>query len=464
MQLHQNHTNAVQPTSPPVPHLPANNHTPSASPWGTPDLSSKRVGTFDPAYQSPRHVNALAQPQQPSPWERSVRTPWSTAPSEQSQDGWSTGDGTSSLTVSNLEQHNQQQLHPEPALPVLPEAVSVPTEPKIHTPEVPRQDVSAVQPPTDIPPTTGDETPDPPAIKSRKKSVPLPKGAAPQPQPLQQPSKSQVTSVSVHSPTVKTVWSKDDDGKKSLGVSIGFREIQEAEAKQSEVRKATLERERAAAASRNITTPTDDPPVPTTTSWGLPTSQVQTGRKEPPSAGPPTPAVPVWTSVVKPPATKTMKEIQEEERRKKVEQQQAQEKEAVNVTVRRSHAEAVSKVFTFAPDDLVPILIYYKQPTVTPSPAWTTVGANGKTTTSSQLVRPTVVVTSSATPTVATKSPANVASPSPRSSAPSKVVISAVKNEDAAANPSLDFLKWLTDSLKGLNQSVNRMQLVFDEF
>jgi hypothetical protein len=33
-------------------------------------------------------------------------------------DGWSTGDGTSSLTVSNLEQHNQQQLRPEPTLPV----------------------------------------------------------------------------------------------------------------------------------------------------------------------------------------------------------------------------------------------------------------------------------------------------------------------------------------------------------
>lgn len=56
----------------------------------------------------------------------------------------------------------------------------------------------------------------------------------------------------------------------------------------------------------------------------------------------------------------------------------------------------------------------------------------------------------------------NGASPSPRSPAPAKVVASVVKNEDAATNPSLDFLKWLTDSLKGLNQSVNRMWPVFD--
>lgn len=342
---------------------------------------------------------------------------------------------------------------------MLPEAVSVTTEPNLHTPEVPQQDV---QTPADTSLPTRDENFEPPVTKTRKKSAALTKGMVPQPQPQQQPSKSQVTSVSVHSPTVKTVWSKDDDGKKPSGVSIGFREIQEAEVKQSEARKAALERERAVVASRNIATPTDDSPVPTTTSWGLPTSQVQTGRKEPISTGSPAPAVPVWTSVVKPPATKTMKEIQEEERHRKMEQQQAQEKEAINTTVRRSHAEAVSKVFASTRDDLVPILIDFKPPTVTPSPAWTTVGANGKTSSNSQHPRPTVVVTSPAIPSVALRSPAIGASPSPRSPAPAKVVTSVVKNEDATANPSLDFLKWLTDSLKGLNQSVNRMELVFD--
>lgn len=354
VQLHQNHhTNIVQPASPSVPHLPTHNYTPSASPWGTPDLTLKRVGILDPTYQSPRHVNALAQPQQPSPWERSVRTPWSTAPSEHAPDSWSSGDVTSSLTVSNLEQHNQQQLRPEPTLPVLPEAASATTESHLHTPEVPRQDVLVAQPPTDIPPVTRDEIPEPLVTKPRKKSVVPSKGTVAQPQPQQQvqqqqqPSKPQVTSPSVHSPTVKTVWSKDDDGKKPSGVSIGFREIQEAEAKQSEARKAALERERAAAANRNTTTPTEDSPVLATTSWGLPTSQVQTGRKEPTLVGSPTPAAPVWTNVVKPPATKTMKEIQEEERRKKAEQQQVQEKETTNATVRRSHAEAVSKVFAF---------------------------------------------------------------------------------------------------------------------
>ena len=362
VQLHQNHpTNIVRPVPPSVPHSPAHNYTPSASPWGTPDLSSlKRAGVFDPTYQSPRHANNIVQPQQPSPWERSVRTPWSAVPPEHPSDGWPTGTGTSSLTVSNLEQHNQQQLRPEPTLPVLPEVVSAATELNFQTPEAPQRDAPTVQLQTDTPQATLNEALEPPVTKPRKKSTSPPKATAsqlqPQPQIQQQPqsslpSKPQVApSVSVHSQTVKTVWSKDDDGqKKPSGVSIGFREIQEAEVKQSEARRAALERERAAAAVRNISTPTDDSPVPTTTSWGLPTSQVQTGRKEPTLAGSPTPAAPVWTNVVKPPTTKkTMKEIQEEERRKKLEQKQTQEKETTNVAVRRSHAEAVSKVFVFA--------------------------------------------------------------------------------------------------------------------
>ena len=102
----------------------------------------------------------------------------------------------------------------------------------------------------------------------------------------------------------------------------------------------------------------------------------------------------------------------------------------------------------------------FKTSAVTPGPAWTTVGANGRTAVTSQLARPTAAVNSPPKPSLVTRPPANGASPSPRSPAPAKVVTSTVKNEDAAANPSLDFLKWLTDSLKGLNQSVNRTSLV----
>lgn len=438
-----------------MPHLPARDHTPSASPWGTPDLSLKRAGTFDPAIQSPRHVNALAQPQQSSPWERSVRSPWSPHPSGHSPDGWPTGDGTSSLTVSNLEQHNQQQLRPEPTLPVLPEVVSV-VESNLDRPEVPQQDVFTAQPLIDNPPVAQDETLDPPAAKSRKKSVSSTKAAV---SPLQQqprppaPSKPQAVSVQ---PLAKTVWSKDDDGKKASGVSIGFREIQEAEAKQSEARKAALERDRVTSAARNVNTPTDDSPVQTTTSWGLPTSQVQTGRKEPTSTRSATPATPVWTNVVKPPATKrTMKEIQEEERRKKLEQQ-VQEKEVTNAAVRRTPAETAPKVFLFAFSHLAPTLIDPETSSVTPSPAWTTVGSNGKTSLVSQHARPAVLVSSPSPPSSVARPPTNGAISSPRPPAPTKVVTSAVKHEDTTTNPSLDFLKWLTDSLKGLNQSVNR--------
>jgi PERQ amino acid-rich with GYF domain-containing protein len=151
-----------------------------------------------------------------------------------------------------------------------------------------------------------------------------------------------------------------------------------------------------------------------------------------------------------------MKEIQDEERRKKAEQQQAQEKETINAAVRRSHIEAVSKVFVFVLDHLVSMLIDLKTPTVTPGPTWTTVGANGKSSVTSPHVRPTVVVSSPSTPPLAARPQTNGAIPSPRSPAPAKVVTPVVKNEDTSANPSLDFLKWLTDSLKGLNPSVNR--------
>ena len=101
---------------------------------------------------------------------------------------------------------------------------------------------------------------------------------------------------------------------------------------------------------------------------------------------------------------------------------------------------------------LATTLIDLETPAVTPGPAWNTVGANGRISITSQPVRPTAVV-SSPTPSVAARPPTNGASPSP---APAKVVTSVVKHEDTAANPSLDFLKWLTGSLKGLNQSVNR--------
>ena len=104
---------------------------------------------------------------------------------------------------------------------------------------------------------------------------------------------------------------------------------------------------------------------------------------------------------------------------------------------------------------LATTLIDLEIPAVTPGPAWNTVGVIGRISVTSQHVRPTAVV-SPPTPSVATRPPTNGASPSPRSPAPATVVTSVVKHEDTAANPSIDFLKWLTDSLKGLNQSVNR--------
>jgi len=88
-----------------------------------------------------------------------------------------------------------------------------------------------------------------------------------------------------------------------------------------------------------------------------------------------------------------------------------------------------------------------------------TVGSNGKTNpvVAAAPVRPTVAAVA-AGPSSAARTP-STASPVVRSivvpSATSKAASPAGKVEDFPVSPSHEFLKWLTESLKGLNSSVN---------
>ena len=81
--------------------------------------------------------------------------------------------------------------------------------------------------------------------------------------------------------------------------------------------------------------------------------------------------------------------------------------------------------------------------------AWTTVGPNGKTSAAPPIsVRPSAPLS---TPKVA-------ASPAQKTSANATVKPKPPpKQEEVTESPSHDFLKWLSDSLKGLNSSVNGM-------
>ncbi|KAI6002376.1 hypothetical protein F5J12DRAFT_947776 [Pisolithus orientalis] len=187
--------------------------------------------------------------------------------------------------------------------------------------------------------------------------------------------------------------------------SLSLCEIQEAEAKMEEAHKAS-EKEWECTCSNiatSLVASSSEDTQPFTASWGLLTSQAggrnTTAPKEPPM--PVTPSVPVWMTAA-PTATikKLMKEIQEEEERMK------------KVVVRESMASAAA-CWPYAETTFKTVPSAQN----TCSSAWTTIGENAT-------LAPTKPA---ATPCV----------------------------EDSPVTLSNDFLKWLSDSLKGLNSSVN---------
>lgn len=379
----------------------------------------------------------------------SSQSPWSSASQGIVEDGWGHVPGPHSLTVSNLTQHTQQQESGEDFSCENAVTVDSPVEPTA-LPE-------HVQPPIQSPSIPGPaEPPQQPRRPIRKFSVQtnIPQPATPTTptSAITQPTKEPTPSSSTVSAPTKPVWSTEDEKNKSTGGPTSLREIQEMEAKKQEARKAA-ERERARASVAAAAVPSEDPQT-FTASWGLPTSQV--GAKTPsketvggivPSSSSmspmassavsaqSTPAA-VWTNAQKPATKKSMRDILEEEERRK----KAAAKDLVaSAAARRAYAESTNKA----------------TPAVTGG-AWTTVGANGKTA-AAALATPSVgrppippSTGSAAVPSRGSGTASTVRSPAP----PAKV-ISPPKVDDTPVAPSPDFMKWLNDSLKQLNSSVN---------
>ncbi|OCH92679.1 hypothetical protein OBBRIDRAFT_750886 [Obba rivulosa] len=440
------------------------------SAWPPQDISAfRRPGPFDPNFPTasntipitpvtpsrPSHAPSLqtaAGPEQ-SPW-------FPTQPA--AGNAWS-GDA-SSLTVANLGQHNQQQREEEASVrsseaplatsPPQAEAVAQPVQEGQPSPVPAAAEAPASSAPVAEPTKAAQKA-------ARKANV---QSAAP-PTQLQASKPAPQLNVAVPAPAAaaapitpvaepKSAWSTDDAQKaKPAGAAMSLREIQEAETKKLEARKAAeRERERAARAAA-VATPAEE--IQTfTASWGLPTSQAGTARpavaKESALSPPPTAAAstPVWTNAPKAPvAKKTMKEIQEEEERRK--KLATKEKDTVAAAARRAYAETTTKVTVSA------------QAT---GGAWTTVGTGGKTPAAAPAAAPvrppmsavvsskTVASTSSAAlaPPPAVRTPA-AAAPSPRPASS----IKASKSDEVPVPPSHEFLKWLSESMKGLNSSVN---------
>ncbi|KAF7310551.1 GYF domain-containing protein [Mycena chlorophos] len=399
-------------------------NVPTQSPWGAPlvDPMPVRRQSSDPArppspvqsspWGAPAPAPApapVAAPKAPEP------SPWFAASQGVIDDNNWKEDRGHSLTFSNLGQHNQQ----------LAEGAS-----KVAPPV----EVAQPPPPVDVPakPTQ--------ATKARAKSIPQPVVQPPVPTPVVEAEQV----VSAGAP--KTAWAKEDESKrpKASGVALSLREIQDAEAKKAGARKLAEQRPAPARPSTSAVQPSDDAPS-FTGSWGLPTSQA--GRPTPAKETPPvlvaTPnaanaqgaggPAPVWTNATKTTAKKSMKEIQEEEERRK---KMAASKEPVAAPVRRAYAESTTKASAAA------------AAAASTGGAWTTVGA------------PKTANPPATTPTrPAATAPAVAANPStPRANgtaAPPRTAPTPVKVEEQPVAPSNEFMRWVVDTLKGLNTSVH---------
>lgn len=243
----------------------------------------------------------------------------------------------------------------------------------------------------------------------------------------------------------KVAWAKEEEGKRKKGStpSLNIREIQEAEVKKMESRKA-VERQKDRSARATITMDIKEEHQPFTTSWGLPTSQAgargNIATRDPLVATAQTsPSTHVWTTPLKQPITKkTMKEIQEEEETRK----RLVAKETFTPTVpKKAHVETTK-----------PATVPFASSS---NNAWTTVGPSGKTSAAlTSTLRPSAPTLSgsavSAVPRVSS-SPVQKAPPAPTL----KTRPSTNKPDILNETPSHEFLKWLSDSLKGLNSSVN---------
>ncbi|TFK57684.1 hypothetical protein OE88DRAFT_1651547 [Heliocybe sulcata] len=410
-----------------------------ANPGASGALSTS--GSITPSHQAqPASTNPIPPSQSQILNEKS---PWYAASKGIVEEGWGDAGGANRLTVSNLMQHNEQQRQKEKT-------------PVGGSPD-PEERAEAGAEPSPVPPvapTAVDK-----AVPKKKSSQKRTQNASAE--PVAPPSSASTNPASPivpgGVPAQKAAWTLDEEKARPSGVAMGFREIQEAEAKRLEAQKAAdkqREKERLAKAAAS---PSTEEAQPFVASWGLPTSQAgaartngQTSKDAAAAATPGTPVSAPWTNAVKPATTKkTMKEIQEEEEKRKKEA--AKQKETAAAAVRRGYAETTTKSTPTTPAAV--------------SGPWSTVGPGGK------VAAPVTTAVSTSRPPLPTSvSAASIVSSAPRtptatngvtrtiSSAPAPAATKAApmpKLEEAPAAPSAELLKWLSDSLKGLNSSVN---------
>ena len=187
-------------------------------------------------------------------------------------------------------------------------------------------------------------------VPMRTLSIKTPNKLVSQPSPVNQPPDVNQSSIINHPipveppPTPKVAWAKEEDiKKKASGISVSLREIQEAEAKRLESRKAP---EREKERSARVTAESKEDIQPFTASWGLPTSQAGSRNNSIPiretlavSASSPTTAVWTTPSLKQSAIKRTMKEIQEEEEKHK---KQISKEAIVAANVKRAYADSTA--------------------------------------------------------------------------------------------------------------------------
>lgn len=348
----QTPTSAVQPNS--------------ASPWTT------RTRPFEPP-AAPSPVVPPARPQAsewiaPQPAQPVDPSPWLMASLPVVDDAWREMPGPNSLTISNLGQHNklQQQEEGSDNVVVSPMEDAVPLPPSTATELVQTESINAVPanvatiasqsvtPATTSAPTPG--TQGPTGQKARRKSTtrdvqaPVSKVAPPLTPTV---VRDQLPAPALPAVQPKPVWAVEDDSKKQkgTGATMSLREIQEAEVRKAEARRAAeKERERLARANATASgNSVSEESQPFTSSWGLPTSQAGARNlipsKETSTISPTStmPATPVWMNgTPTPTAKKTMREIQEEEERRK---KLAVKESMASAAARRAYAETTVRVY-----------------------------------------------------------------------------------------------------------------------
>ncbi|KAG6885523.1 hypothetical protein C0993_000519 [Termitomyces sp. T159_Od127] len=413
------------------------NPVPPQSPWNHEAPVARRPGPFDSVHPTSANTVVLPSATGTSPWGQASSnqpsrpssqvnesSPWQ-PPSEEIIDDWKTPTAPDSLTFSNIVQHNQQQQL----------LLASTVESNVLNAEILEEVSTNLIINTE--PASESKTVDSTKTKTRVSGVQPTPAAKSIPQVAQEPIPTATAS--------KAPWSKEDEGKsKPSGMSVSLRDIQEAEAKKAEARKAAEREKDRVVRAAQLVTDSKDAAQPFTASWGLPTSQVGSRAlavplKEANTTVSTTVNPPVWTNTSNAlTAKKTMKEIQEEEERRK----KNVIKDTVASAARRAYAETTQKA------------------TLAASPgggAWTIVGAGGKPATTSAPTRPPTQ------PSPALVVPSTSARPNGNSTVLRPISISPVaksstptpKTDELPIPPSSEFMKWLSSTLKGLNSSVN---------